>query len=228
MGNVPRATDHGSTDLPTAPLVAAVEAAVAWRPSSWNAATRQGVLADLDRTIASLETVRSAVLFAEQEAGTWRGSGDPSLAAWRARITGAGKRAASAQVRRAEGLAAVPTTAEAVTGGDIGWEHAGVIARLASTGTEAQQAVVTSAEGQRTLVGMARRLDADTFATAAAVRRRARPAVLGARPPGTASSTVPAPDQRAVRDPGQGTVGQHGRAPAPPGPRSGHLAPRGG
>lgn len=168
VGNVSRATSHASTGLPTADLLAAVEAAVGWRPSSWNAATRQGVLADLDRMIASLETVRSTVLVAEQEAGTWRGSGDPSLAAWRARTTGAGKRAASAQVRRAEGLVAVPHTAQAVTSGDIGWEHAGVIARLASTGTEARQAVVTSAEGQRALVGMARRLDADTFATAAA------------------------------------------------------------
>ncbi len=154
--------------LPTSALVAAVDASVGWDAAGWDAATRHGVLADLDRVIATLETARGAVLIAEQAAGTWRGSGDPSLAAWRGRTSRAGKRAAATQVRRAEGLAAAPRAAGAVTGGQIGLEHASVIARLASTGTEAQRAVVTSDEGQRELVGMAARLDADTFATAAA------------------------------------------------------------
>ncbi len=129
---------------------------------------RHGVLTELDRAIATLEMVRSRVLVAEQAAGTWQGAGDPSVAAWRARTGRTGKRAATAQVRRAEGLAAAPQAAAAVTDGEIGLEHAGVIARLASTGSEAQRAMVTSDEGQKALVGMARRLDAETFATAAA------------------------------------------------------------
>lgn len=160
-------TDCGGA-LPTATLVAAAEDAAGWDPGGWNAGTRHGVLADLDRTIATLETVRGGVLVAEEAADTWRGSGDPSLAAWRARTGRSGKRAAATQVRRAEGLAAAPQAAAAVIGGQIALEHASVIARLASTGSEVQRAVVTSDEGQRALLDMARRQDADTFATAAA------------------------------------------------------------
>lgn len=161
---------HGGEDAvcPTTSLRAEAEAAASWVPDEWDGPVRHAVLADLDRVIATLVTVRGAVLVAEQEAGTWRGSGDPSMAAWRARRARVGKREAAAQVRRAEGLAAVPRAAQAVTAGRIGSEHAGVIARLASTGSEAQRSVVTSPEGQVSLVQMAARLDADAFATAAA------------------------------------------------------------
>src|SRR5690606_977749 len=70
--------------------------------------------------------------------------------------------------RQAEGLAATPQVTDAVTAGEISSQHASVVARLASSGTATQRAMVASEEGQRRLVGMARRLDADTFATAAA------------------------------------------------------------
>src|SRR5690606_13667545 len=56
---------------------------------------------------------------------------------------------------------------DAVTAGEISSQHASVVARLVSSGSVTQRAMATSEEGQRRLVGMARRLDADTFATAA-------------------------------------------------------------
>lgn len=155
-------------NAPTAALLTAVRAAAGWAPDQWAGPERHQVLAELDRAIATLEMVRGRVLVAEQEAQTWRGAGDPSVTAWRARTGRTGKRAASAQVRQAEGLAATPQVADAVTTGEISSQHASVVARLVSSGSTAQRAMVTSDEGQRRLVEMARRLDADTFATASA------------------------------------------------------------
>ena len=99
--------------------------------AGWAGAGPAELLSRLDHLVDGFTAVRAEVLVAERESGTWRssGAGDRSFEAWRARTSRAGERAAAAQVRQADGLAAVPAAAAAVTEGRIGLEHAAVIGR---------------------------------------------------------------------------------------------------
>jgi hypothetical protein len=134
----------------------------------WPGGDRRRVLTELDRVVDGLTAVRAAVLVAERDAGTWRGSGDRSFEASRARSGRVGQRVATAQVRQAAQLAAVPEAVAAVVEGLISVEHAAVIGAVASTGTPAQRAAVASEEGRRDLMALAQDVDAGTFATSVA------------------------------------------------------------
>ncbi|WP_407342292.1 DUF222 domain-containing protein [Pengzhenrongella phosphoraccumulans] len=146
---------------------AAALASAASGASGWAGPERQGVLTELNLTIDTLQAIRSAVLIAERNADTWRGSGDPSFEAWVGRKTRLGKRGGAARVRQAAELDTVPDVREAVTEGRIPLEHAGIIAKVAATGTPAQREAATSPAGQETLLGLAAGQDAGTFARTA-------------------------------------------------------------
>ncbi|WP_407341384.1 DUF222 domain-containing protein [Pengzhenrongella phosphoraccumulans] len=145
---------------------AALAAAAAGAPQ-WAGPERQGVLTELNLTIDTLQAIRSSVLIAERDAETWRGSGDPTFEAWVGRKTRLGKRGGAARVRQAAELDTVPDVREAVTEGRIPLEHAGIIAKVAATGTPAQREAATSPAGQETLLGLAAGQDAGTFARTA-------------------------------------------------------------
>ncbi|WP_407344527.1 DUF222 domain-containing protein [Pengzhenrongella phosphoraccumulans] len=125
------------------------------------------MLTELNLTIDTLQAIRSAVLIAERNAETWRGSGDPNFEAWVGRKTRLGKRGGAARVRQAAELDTVPDVLDAVTEGRIPLEHAGIIAKVAATGTPAQRQAATSPAGQETLLGLAAGQDAGTFARTA-------------------------------------------------------------
>ncbi|WP_407344517.1 DUF222 domain-containing protein [Pengzhenrongella phosphoraccumulans] len=146
---------------------AAALAAVAAGASGWAGPERQGILTELNLTIDTLQAIRSAVLIAERDADTWRGSGDPSFEAWVGRKTRLGKRGGAARVRQAAELDTVPDVLDAVTEGRIPLEHAGIIAKVAASGTPAQREAATSPAGQETLLGLAAGQDAGTFARTA-------------------------------------------------------------
>src|SRR5665647_3213770 len=83
----------------------------------WPATVRAAVIADVDRAIAALTTVRADLLVAQRDSGAWKGRGDPTFEAWRARTSRSGMRAAMAEVRRAETLATMPAVREAAVTG---------------------------------------------------------------------------------------------------------------
>jgi hypothetical protein len=166
VGAAPASASLGEVELIGAALARlAVQATDA---GEWSGPDRHRVLAGLDRVVDGLTAVRATVLVAERDAGTWQGSGHPSLTAFRASTSRAGQRAAGAQLRQAEQLAAAPEAAAAVVEGRIAVEHATVIGRLATAGTAAQQQAATSPAGRRELLALAEQQDAGTFATTAA------------------------------------------------------------
>jgi hypothetical protein len=130
--------------------------------------TRRELLAEVDRASGVLATVRAELLLAERESGAWRGSGDPSFAAWRGRTTREGVRGGAAEERRADTLATVPGLREATAAGDVSVAHVDVVGRTASVGSPAVQQAMRSPEGQQRVLEMARRLDAGRFTTAMA------------------------------------------------------------
>lgn len=136
--------------------------------ATWSPVDRRDLLGRLDRAVDALAAVRARVLLAERESGAWQGGGDRSFASWRSRTARSGERAASAQVRQAEHLAALPSVAAAVTEGRISLEHATVIGRVASTGSPAQRAEVARPTAQAALLRLAEDQDAGTFATTVA------------------------------------------------------------
>ncbi|WNB86031.1 DUF222 domain-containing protein [Cellulomonas sp. ATA003] len=131
--------------------------------AGWSPGDRSALLADLDRAIDGLSVVRGAVLVADRDAGVWRGAGDRSYEAARGRTSGAGARAAGAQVRQAEQLDAAPVAAAAVVDGRITAGHAAVLGKVAATGTPTQRALIADPAVQRALVEVAERQDAGTF-----------------------------------------------------------------
>ena len=141
---------------------------LAGEAARWSGDDRRAMLDRLDRAVDGLASVRAAVLVAERESGTWHGAGDRSFEAWRSRTCRTGQRAAAAQMRQAEQLHTVPWAAAAVAAGRISLEHAAIMARVASTGTPAQQSAALSAAGHDHLLGLAEREDAGTFATSVA------------------------------------------------------------
>ena len=131
---------------------------------SWSVANRREVLDLVRAAIDGLGTVRGAVLVAERDSQTWKGTGAGSFEGWVGTASREGKKAATKQVREAEQLDTVVEVTSAVTGGEIGLEHAKLIARLAAEGTPVQRAVVVSPSGQAYLIGLARVQDLPTFA----------------------------------------------------------------
>jgi hypothetical protein len=135
----------------------------------WPAAERKATLGDVDQAMSVLTVVRGSVLVAERDAGTWNtGDGDRSFGAWRGRQSRGGAHKGAAEVRQAEQLDTVPDVTEAVTKGLITVEHAAIIAKIAATGTPAQQAAAKSAAGQEELLNHAKTEDVATFDTTAA------------------------------------------------------------
>lgn len=129
---------------------------------------RRALLAEVDRASAVLATVRGQLLLAERQAGTWQGRGDGSFAAWRGRTSREGARAAAAEERQAETLAAMPGLREATVAGRVSLAHVDVVARAAATGSAAVRTALGSAPVQNGLTDLATRLDAARFATAVA------------------------------------------------------------
>jgi hypothetical protein len=132
----------------------------------WTRDERHRMLTDLDRTIDVLTAARAAVLVAERDAGTWRGDGDGSVESWWARTSGAGRRAAAAQVRQADHLhAAPPAATAAVADGRIRVEHAAAIGAVVAGGTPTLRDAAQSPAGEEHLIEMAEGEDAGTFTT---------------------------------------------------------------
>ncbi|WNB85456.1 DUF222 domain-containing protein [Cellulomonas sp. ATA003] len=131
--------------------------------AGWSPADRSALLADLDRVIDGLSVVRASVLVADREAGAWRGAGDRSYEATRGRASGAGARAAGAQVRQADQFDAAPLAAAAVIDGRITAGHAAVLGKVAASGTPTQRAVLADPAVQEALVEVAQREDAGAF-----------------------------------------------------------------
>ncbi len=142
--------------------------AVARSVDRLDAPRRRELLAEIDRADATFATVRSALLLAERESGSWRASGDPSFAAWRGRTTRSGARAGAADERRAEALVTVPAMADAATSGQISVAHVDVVGRAVGLASPAVRAALQGTQGQQRVLDMAARLDAGRFATAMA------------------------------------------------------------
>ncbi|KGM15571.1 hypothetical protein N867_07315 [Actinotalea fermentans ATCC 43279 = JCM 9966 = DSM 3133] len=135
---------------------------------SWDAARRRTILTEVDRAIAGLTAVRSEVLLAERDSGDWRGSGDPSFAAWRGRTARVGVRGGAAEERRAETLTSMREVRDATLAGSVSVAHVDVIGQATARGSQAVRDALGSPEGQARVLQMARRLDAGRFATALA------------------------------------------------------------
>lgn len=133
---------------------------------AWDPARRRRALEGLDRTLAALTAARSAVLLAERDAGSWRGSGDPSFAAWRGRTSRAGRGAAITEERRATTLADMPALREATVAGEVSVVHVDVVGKVVARGSTAVRTALSSAEGREQVLTMARQLDAGRFARA--------------------------------------------------------------
>ena len=147
--------------------VASIVAATAGA-GSWTADRRRSVLGGVDQAIARLTAVRSELLLAERESGAWRGSGDPSFAAWRGRTARVGLRGGATDERRAETLTAMPDLRDATVSGNVSVAHVDVVGQTAARGSEAVRAALGSPDGQARVLQLARRLDAGRFATALA------------------------------------------------------------
>lgn len=136
--------------------------------TSWDADHRRSVLADVDHAIARLTAVRSEILLAERDSGDWRGSGDPSFAAWRGRTARVGLRGGATDERRAETLTTMPELRAATVAGSVSVAHVDVVGQTAARGSQAVRDALGSPEGRTRVLELARRLDAGRFATALA------------------------------------------------------------
>lgn len=130
---------------------------------------RTRLVARIDAAVARLTTARAAVLVAQRDSGAWRANGDPTFEAWRARTSRTGIRAAAAEVRRGDALAAMPAVRDAVDEGRVTVEHVDVVARTAAVASAPVREALASTTGQSELLAMATRVDAGRFAKAAAL-----------------------------------------------------------
>ena len=146
-----------------------------------SAPERTRLIAELDTAIVCLTSARADLLLAQRESGTWKGSGDPSFEAWRSRTSRSGMRAATTEVRRAEALVAMPGMREAATAGQVSVEHVDVVAKVAAGASAPVRDALASPEGQAELLGLARRMDAGTFARSATRWAAARDAAAQER-----------------------------------------------
>lgn len=165
-----RGDTGGARSWPHAALHDAVAglATAASEARSWEAGHRRTVLTEVDHAIARLTAVRSEILLAERDSGDWRGSGDPSFAAWRGRTARVGLRGGATDERRAETLTTMPDLRAATVAGSVSVAHVDVVGQTAARGSQAVRDALGSAEGQARVLELARRLDAGRFATALA------------------------------------------------------------
>ncbi len=154
---------------------------LARRALDLTAPDRTRLIAEVDAAIAGLTTARSDLLLAQRASGTWKGSGDPSFEAWRSRTSRSGLRAATTEVRRAETLVAMPGMRQATTAGQVSVEHVDVVAKVAAGASAPVRDALASPEGQAELLGLARRMDAGTFARSATRWAAARDALAHER-----------------------------------------------
>ncbi|WP_182112197.1 HNH endonuclease signature motif containing protein [Actinotalea sp. JY-7876] len=134
----------------------------------WSALERREVLAALDAAVGALTVVRGEVLLAERDSGTWRASGDPSFEAWRGRTSRSGARAVLTQVRQADAATRLPALGEAAREGAVTVDHMDALGRVVAGASGAVKEALASPERQAQLLETARRVDAGTFARAAA------------------------------------------------------------
>jgi hypothetical protein len=78
-------------------------------------------------------------------------------------------RAATAEVRRADTLQAMPDVRRATEEGQVSVEHVDVMAKTAAHGSAPVRAALASPQGQAEVLGLARRLDAGMFARSMAL-----------------------------------------------------------
>ncbi|MBX9245137.1 DUF222 domain-containing protein [Actinotalea ferrariae] len=136
--------------------------------ADWSPMQRRSVLAALDAAMGALTAVRGDVLVAEREAGTWRGSGDPTFEAWRGRTSRAGTRAVLTQVRQAETATQLPRLGAAVRDGVLPVEHMETLSRVVAAAPAPVRAALAQEDHQAELLTVARRVDAGAFGRAAA------------------------------------------------------------
>ncbi|WP_182111728.1 MULTISPECIES: HNH endonuclease signature motif containing protein [unclassified Actinotalea] len=134
----------------------------------WSALERREVLAALDAAVGALTVVRGEVLLAERDSGTWRASGDPSFEAWRGRTSRSGARAVLTQVRQADAATRLPALGEAAREGAVTVDHMDALGRVVAGASGAVKDALATPERQAQLLETARRVDAGTFARAAA------------------------------------------------------------
>lgn len=135
----------------------------------WSSAERGALIREVDRAVAVLTSVRADLLVAERRSGEWRRSGDRSFEAWRGRTSRTGMRAASTEVRRADALVRMPDLRQATENGQVSVEHVDVLAKAAADGSASVRDALASPQGQAELLGLARRMDAGTFAKSVAL-----------------------------------------------------------
>ncbi|WP_199424409.1 HNH endonuclease signature motif containing protein [Actinotalea solisilvae] len=135
---------------------------------AWSVEERRHAMRAIDQVVGVLTALRGDLLLAERDAGAWRTSGDPSFEAWRARTSRAGAGAVRSQVRQAEAAAQLPAVREAVVAGATTTAHLDALARVVAQAAPPVQAALAAPAVQAELVDAARRMDAPTFARAAA------------------------------------------------------------
>ncbi|WP_260458589.1 HNH endonuclease signature motif containing protein [Actinotalea ferrariae] len=141
---------------------------VAASPADLGPVARRELLSGFDRAVATLTALRGQVLLAERAEGTWRGHGDPTFEAWRARTSRAGARPVMVQVRQADTAAALPRVGDAVRDGSVTPDHLEALSRVVASADPQVQAALAAPEAQEELLSVARRVDAGTFGRAAA------------------------------------------------------------
>lgn len=127
--------------------------------------THERLLDMIGQVEATATALRSQVLAALADSGTWAVHGDRDLPGWVARTSRQGPGAAFAQVRDAQALAAMPQVADALADGHVTTAHVGSLARVTATASPQVAQVLTSPEGQAKVVQLAKDLDARRFAT---------------------------------------------------------------
>lgn len=174
LATAPRSPSGGSGRGGVEATIARLERAardlgeLAGAPDVVRAGGRQRLLVALDRAVAVLTAVRGEVLLVEREHGTWRGHGDRSFEAWRARTSRAGTGPVLAQVRQADTAARLPLLGEAARDGVVTPDHMAALARVVASAPPPVQVALARPEAQAELLGVASRVDAGTFGRAAA------------------------------------------------------------
>ncbi|WP_199424838.1 HNH endonuclease signature motif containing protein [Actinotalea solisilvae] len=132
------------------------------------ASERAALLRSVDQAIGTLSAARGRVLVAERRAGTWRGHGDPTFEAWRARTSRSGVRPVLAQLRQADAADHLPRLGEAAHDGVVTPDHLDAVGRVVAGAAPPVRAALATPEAQAELLAVARRVDAGTFGRAAA------------------------------------------------------------
>ncbi len=157
-------TDGDQTTAAVADLLAAARRlADAVTDGGADGAGRRVVLAGLGQVDGVLAGVRSAVLLAERDAGTWQRPGIASFEAALGTRTRTGLPDARRQVRQAETLATMPVVADAVRTSEMPLGHLDALARVRAVSTDPVTRALDTPVLQDALVRMARTQDVPTF-----------------------------------------------------------------